>query len=202
MKKWEDYNSKDILPIQKSYYYYLKCYFLSKGYRDYDGGFSKNNDFGKQFFVDTKGACIGIIFYNNKSVDEKSNIEQIFLTNYILYPKIIDGMFIQVIRIPYPNWGYGFLEEIIKTLDKYLLDDIYEQKGVYKELLFNSNERLKNIQMKAKENNFPPITGKMTGDDKKKMMEIKFEPKILSYELYKTRKSPNKDLNIINEIIK
>ena len=88
----------------------------------------------------------------------------------------------------------------MRTLEDFLLDDMYYQKGIYTELLFDSNERLERLRKEAKENSYKPTTGEMVENDIKKMLEINLSPKVLSYELYQERRNPYKDIVRVKDI--
>jgi hypothetical protein len=197
MDLWENYSLKDVLNIGKSFYYFLKCYFLSKGFKDYDGSFIQNNDKSKSFNISCHGSNIGINFINHIKINNKIVSEQIYLHQFILYPDIIDSFLLVAVSVPNPSWGYGFIEKTIQSLDEYLVEDIYNRKGVYLELLQKSNDMLE----KRRKEPHSPITGDMLAVDKENMLKLKFEPKLLSLKLYKERKNPYKDIEKIRGVI-
>jgi hypothetical protein len=91
-------------------------------------------------------------------------------------------------RIPNPSWGYGFVETMISTLDRFLLDDIMLQKGVFDAIVMDHEALVKNLRSMP----HVTITGKMIEEEDQRMRLIPFHAKYLSFELYKQKINPYK----------
>jgi hypothetical protein len=179
--EWNDYDIKDSLKIQKSYGYFFKCYMKSKGFIAKDSTFFLK-DRPKDMIIIDNFATIGIRYI---SYSDNSQMKKILLHRYVLYPQVIDAF---SISIPNPDWGYGFLEVMIKTLDNFLLDDIFNKNGVYNEVLNESNTYIQLLQSQP----YKVHTGEMTQKENQKMLQIPFTSTYLSYEKYKNKENPYK----------
>jgi hypothetical protein len=186
--RWEEYDVKDVLKIQKSYGYFFKCYMKSKGFVSDARDFFKEGRKNERIIFDNF-STIGIRYI---SFFDNDQIEEIFLHRYVLYPKIMETV-LTSIYIPNPDWGYGFLEAMITTLDDFLLDDIFNKKGVYNEIVCENNTYRQFMQAQP----YNVITNKIVQEEKQRMLQIQFVPKYLSYEKYKNRNNPYKSIRQI-----
>jgi hypothetical protein len=176
-----DFTTEEYLEFEKSYFYFFKCFFKSRGIPYKDGYFIINNG---EIDIQCRGGIIGVkyIYLNNNK-----QLEQVFLNRYVLYPKIINFVTGST-YIPTPSWGYGFIETMISTFDKFLLNDIVNHCGIF-------NEIIKENQIYLNKMRIEPLiifTNEIIQKEKNKMLEIQFEPKTLSLELYKKRENPFK----------
>ncbi len=181
--EWVNYDIKDVLKIQKSYGYFFKCFMKSKGFtsRDRDRFFFLKDRPKEEILIDNFASLsIRYISWNDMS-------QEIFLHRYVMYPKILETLSTSV-HIPNPFWGYGFLETMIEILGSFLLEDIINKKGVYDDLLKETNTYRQYIQTRPSR----VITGSMIQEENKRMLEIPFTPKYLSYEKYLNKENPFK----------
>jgi hypothetical protein len=179
-KSWNDY-SKEILLINKSYFYFLKCYLKEKGFKEKDRDFTCNSNDIK-ICIDIFSAAIRIFFFDMQ--DDKA--KDIWLHRYVLYPEVIDvGVFV---KIPNPDWGYGFIEQMIQTLEGTLLNSLLNKDSIYYDILENHEIFYQNFLSK------PPviITGDAIRNEENKMLRIPFKATYLSLEMYKRRENPFK----------
>ena len=80
---------------------------------------------------------------------------------------------------------------MITTLDEFLLDDIFDKKGVYNELLQENNAYRQLMQSQL----HCVITSGIIQKEEQRMLRIPFVPKYLSYEMYKNKENPYKVIN-------
>jgi hypothetical protein len=182
LRNWSDCSPKEILCIEKSYFYFLKCYLKSRGLIFKDNTFKKKNNPDEEIDIECIGTSIRIRYIY---INDKKQLKAIHLNRYVLYPEIIDCD-VTYTLIPNPLWGYGFIEKMISTFDKFLLDDILCRKGTFAAILSENDIYLENIQTHPR----GVITGKMIEEATSRMLQIKFVPTVLSLELYKQRINP------------
>jgi len=179
-ESWNDY-SDEVLLINKSYFYFLKCYLKEKGFKEKDRDFTCNSN-NIKISIDVFSAAIRIIFFAVQ--DDK--VKVIWLHRYVLYPEVIDAnVFVQ---IPNPDWGYGFIEQMIQTLEGTLLNSLLNKDTIYYDILENHDKFHQNFLSE------PPIiiTGDIIRNEQKKMLRIPFKSTYLSLERYKKRENPFK----------
>jgi hypothetical protein len=182
LRNWSDFSPKEILCIEKSYSYFFKCYLNSKGLIFRNNTFKRKNDPDGEIEIECLGASIRIRYLY---INEKKQLKEIWLNRYVLYPEIIDCD-VTYTLIPNPSWGYGFIEKMISTFDKFLLDDIMYRRGTFPAIVSENDTYRENIQTHPR----GVITGKMVKEANSRMLQIKFAPAILSLELYKQRINP------------
>jgi len=181
MKKWDDYSAEDILLISKSYFYFFKCYLQKKGFVSENGLLVYKKDKNIRFEIQVHLGSLLINFY----VKKEKSVEQIWLHRYVLYPSILDtNVFV---HIPYPDWGYGYIEQMVHTLEETLLNDLINRNEKYDSIL---KEHLKNYHDFLSKSQSSPIAGNLIQDEERKMLKYSFEPTYLSLEIYKNRKNP------------
>ena len=202
MNRWDtEYCYKDTLLIQKSYLFYLKCYFKKKGFKYFDGDFCYEDNHNEKtirpFII---GRHIGIDYLYRQN----DKIEVIWLHRYVKYPELLDlGCNFPV---PYPSWGYGFIETMIETMENFLLNDMIKQTGLFfeiKEDFFNYHQKWLNKARGRNTYNPQEMTIKSfhesykeIEEENKKMVQIPFEQKYLFFENYKKRMDPFQNMNI------
>jgi hypothetical protein len=179
-KSWNDY-SDEVLLINKSYFYFLKCYLKEKGFKEKDRDFTCNSN-NIKISIDVFNGLMRVIFFDIQ--DDK--VKVIWLHRYVLYPKVIDAN--AFVQIPNPDWGYGFIEQMIQTLEESLLNSLLNKDSIYYGILENHEEFYQDFLSK------PPIivTADTIRNEEDKMLEISFKSTYLSLEMYKRRENPFK----------
>jgi hypothetical protein len=179
-RTWEDFSVKENLLINQSYFHFLKCYLKQKEFSPKDRVFSYIHDKNTTINIDVFGGYIRIIFstiYENKKI-------YIWLHRYVLYPEILDVE--TSVSVPYPDWGYGYIEQMISTLELSILDDLVFKKNKFNSILADQERFYHNFLSKP----YIVRTKNTVSEEDNKMLKIHFEPTYLSLELYKNGKNP------------
>jgi len=187
LKKWDDYSAEDILLISKSYVYFLKCYLQKKGFASENSLLVYKNDRNIRFEIQVHLGSLLINYY----VKKEKSVEQIWLHRYVLYPEILDANVF--VHIPYPDWGYGYIEKMVYTLEKTLLKDLINRNENYNSIL---KEHLSNYHDFLSKSRTSIMVGNWIQDEEKKMLQYSFQPTYLSLETYKQRKNPFRMRNV------
>ena len=189
-KAWNDYTVEETLLINKSYYYYLKCYLKEKGFSSKDRTFTLKNDNNIGMGIDVFDASMRIIFF----VRQEKKVTEIWLHRYALYPDVLDVG--SIVQIPNPDWGYGFIEQMIFTLEKTLLNSLVNKSIIYNDILENHKIYFKDFISK------PHVvqTAETFRNEENKMLEIPFKTTYLSFERYKNHENPFKGLRSVKQL--
>ena len=180
-KTWNEYPEETLL-INKSYFYFFKCYLKEKGFKEKDRDFTCNRDDNIKISIDVFNGAIRILF----SIIQDNKEKDIWLHRYVLYPKVIDAdVFVQ---IPNPDWGYGFVEQMIKTFETTLLDSLLNKNSIYYDILENHEYFYRNFLSQP----HVVATAATVRNKENKMLQIPFESTYLILEMYKKRENPFK----------
>jgi hypothetical protein len=181
-KNWNDYKIEETLLINKSYYYFLECYFREKGFNSKSRTFIFKKDSNIRIGIDVFHCSMKIVF----CILQDKTVKDIWLHRYVLYPDVIDSG--PVIKIPTPDWGYGFIEQMIHTLEKSLLEDLINRNIIFSKVL---EDHISFYQDFISKPSFTHTEETIWIEDNK-MLQIPFKSTYLSLKMYMNKENPFK----------